>query len=569
MAKTATVNKPQATPNLINSNSSFKIAGRTFSFTPEEKICTALLAILILLVYTIRSKFLLIPFERDEGIYCYMGKLLLEGKVPYVDFYEIKFPGLFYFYAFIIKLFGDSVAGVHRGFIFVNIITLLCVYHTCKNLFTPIAGIIGATTFALVSLTPNLSGFTVQSEHGVALFIALGALFYSITKIKKSLVYYFLFGASLCMAVMIKQTAVFVALWGGLMLLIDFIFTKERNLKSFIKACLAFVGGAVLIVVIFFGIVYFKGGYKDMIYFTFEHTRQYSKSMPLEEGMKYFKYTRDAIVKDYSFFWIQGILSLLVLILPGINIKLKLFGITFGAACFLTIVPGYFFYGHYWIQLVPGLAIVSALTFFGITKLLENRLQSSKKYIKYAYLALFSILTFKHINANKSYYFHPNYTGILRAVYGNNPFPESMEIANYINQNAKPEDNIVLIGSEPQIYFYTKKKAPSRHAYFTAVVNSGEKPKIWQKEYIAGIEKVKPRYIVFFNHQFSLLVQPGADQYVFEWANKYIPANYKVVGYADMINEGYSTNYVWGEQQAATYKPQSPMYAIVFERKTP
>jgi hypothetical protein len=27
------------------------------------------------------------------------------------------------------------------------------------------------------------------------------------------------------------------------------------------------------------------------------------------------------------------------------------------------------------------------------------------------------------------------------------------------------------------------------------------------------------------------------------------------------------TNYVWGEQAAATYKPQAPMYAVVFERK--
>ena len=36
-------------------------------------------------------------------------------------------------------------------------------------------------------------------------------------------------------------------------------------------------------------------------------------------------------------------------------------------------------------------------------------------------------------------------------------FPEDIEIAKFINTNSQPEDNIILIGSEPQIYFTQKK----------------------------------------------------------------------------------------------------------------
>ena len=168
--------------------------------------------------------------------------------------------------------------------------------------------------------------------------------------------------------------------------------------------------------------------------------------------------------------------------------------------------------------------------------------------------------------ANKAYYFHPNYERILRTVYGNNPFPESMEIANYINSHSKPEDGLVLIGSEPQIYFYTNKKCPSRFAYFTALVNNVPEHKEWQREFVRDVEAAKPKYFVFFNHQFSLLVQPNTDKYVFEWSNKYIAENYKLVGLVDMV-DGYSTaNYVWNES-LNNFKPQGQSQIYVYERK--
>ena len=163
------------------------------------------------------------------------------------------------------------------------------------------------------------------------------------------------------------------------------------------------------------------------------------------------------------------------------------------------------------------------------------------------------------------YYFHPNYEFILRHVYGNNPFPEAKKIGDFINANSKPEDNIVLIGSEPQIYFYTKKKCPSRHAYFAAIVDNIPEHKVWQREFVADVEKVKPKYFIFFNHQISLFVQPNTDNYVFTWANKYIQDNYKLCGLVDMI-DGQRSTYILDES-AQRYQPKSQSYIMIFERK--
>lgn len=537
---------------------------KNYNFSTEEKISLGLLLLLILTVYIVRSNFLLIPFERDEGIYGYYGKLLLEGKIPYKDFYEQKFPGLFYFYGFMVSMFGDTVKGLHTGFMYLNILTIIIIFFTSRILFSPIAAILSASTFAFVSLTPNLSGFTVQAEHGVAFFISLGLLFYALYNSKQKWYYNFLMGISFGFAIMTKTSGLFLVLWGGIIIILDYLFTKDKTFKKIIIQTLIYSSGVFVVIGIFFLLIFLKGSFSDMIFWTYQIPKNYVSKVPFEEGVKYFGYTKDAILQNYKFFWYHSLLAVILCLLKTMPWKLKFFGITLLAFSFLTIVPGFYFYGHYWIQTIPGLSIVTGLTYYTITTLCTNYFKIKFEGLKYIYLFIFAIVIYSHTSALKSYYFKPNYERILRSVYGNNPFPESMEIGNWINANSKPEDNIVLLGSEPQIYFYTKKHSPSRHAYFAAIVDNVPQHKEWQREFVKGVENAKPKYLVYFNHPISLFVQPNTDKYVFEWANTYVTANYHLVGLVDMI-EGQHSNYLWREQ-IGNYKPVSQNVIYVYER---
>lgn len=535
-------------------------------FFPEEKLCLILLVSLIVLVIIIRTKFLMMPFERDEGAYSYYGKLFLEGKVPYKDFYEQKFPGIFYFYGLMIFLFGETVRGMHSGFIFINVATIILIYLTARKLFSPIAGIIAATTFAFVSLTPGLSGFTVQSEHGVALFTSIGLFFYALSYKSKASYYYFLMGIAFGCAFMVKTSGMFFVLWGGLMLCIDFLFLKEKRILQFFKTIAIYSGGVLLVIMVSLFIIYLKGSFKEMIFWAYTIPKQYVGKIPFSDGVKYFSFNLQAITNDHLFFWINALLAILLCLVRCIPVRIKLFGITLIFFSILPIVPGYYFYGHYWIQILPGLSILAGFTFYCFIAIIKNGFKIKSDALKYIYLSVFILLTLFHVAKMDSYYFKPNYEQILRAVYGNNPFPESMEIGKYINANAKPEDKIILMGSEPEIYFYTKKESPSRHAYFSAIVNNVPEHHQWQREFVSDVEKARPKYFIFFRHPISLFVQPNTDQYVFEWANKYINDNYNIVGIVDMI-EGQTSNYVWNEE-AKTYKPVSQNVIFILERKT-
>jgi hypothetical protein len=559
----------------LNKKNGTKTATRTeelkglkkfFNPTKEEKISYGILLGLIFLVVYLRSNFLNIPFERDEGAYGYYGKLLLEGKIPYKDFYEQKFPGIFYFYAFMVGIFGETVKGIHFGFTLLNIATFTLLFFASRRLFSPLAGVITAITYAIVSFTPTLSGFTIQGEHGVAFFVSLGIYFYSYAAKSTSWKYYFLMGLALGGAFMVKTSGMFLVLWGGIAVVIDFLFDgNKRTVKEFFRRTLIYSGGVFLVIGILFLIIALKGSFSEMIYWSYEIPKRYVGKIKWEDGKQYLEYTYKAITTDYKFFWIHSALALGVVLLKNISWRMKLVFIALIGFSTLTIFPGFYFYGHYWIQILPGLSILAGLTFYAINDLIKNRFGIKSANIGYIYVSIFIVATLLHLNKLKDYYFNPNYDRILRTVYGNNPFPETMRIADYINANSKPGDNIVSIGSEPEIYFYTKKHCPSRHAYFSALVDNVPEHKAWQREFVKDVEKAKPRYIIFYNHSISLMVQPDTDKYIWEWYDKYI-RDYNMIGCVDMVDGYMMATYVWKEN-LATYKPQGKNLIYIYERK--
>jgi 4-amino-4-deoxy-L-arabinose transferase-like glycosyltransferase len=59
------------------------------------------------------------PFDYDQGTFAYGGWAVLHGQRPYIDFWDIKPPNIFYTYAAAFALFGNSVRAI-RIFDYLN-----------------------------------------------------------------------------------------------------------------------------------------------------------------------------------------------------------------------------------------------------------------------------------------------------------------------------------------------------------------------------------------------------------------------------------------------------------------
>ena len=155
---------------------------------------------------------------------------------------------------------------------------------------------------------------------------------------------------------------------------------------------------------------------------------------------------------------------------------------------------------------------------------------------------------------------------VSRATYGLNPFPESVQIANYIKNNTTPNDKIAVLGSEPEILFYADRLSATGHIYMYGMMEDQPNAERMQIQMIREIEEAQPTYIVYVNVSFSWLIQQSSVTTLFNWGNCYITNFYDAVGFIDI---GPSmTSYFWDNQVEASYRPVNKYYITVFKRKS-
>ena len=158
--------------------------------------------------------------------------IVLDGKTPYLDFYETKPPGIFYCYAFITSLFGPTLEGSHLGFMVLNLLSVLFIFRSAALIFKERIGLVVATAFAFSSMNPYLSDFTTQSEHIVTLFVSSGLFVLLKGLQRESMPYYFFSGILFCAAMLVKQNGAFFALFGGLAVISHHLLGENRNWKK-------------------------------------------------------------------------------------------------------------------------------------------------------------------------------------------------------------------------------------------------------------------------------------------------------------------------------------------------
>jgi hypothetical protein len=523
------------------------------------------LGLVLLLIVFIRINFLEIPFERDEGSYAYSGKIILDGAKTYIDIGSQRLDGVFYAYAAIVALFGYSVKALHIAFIFINLATAVILFFMGRKIANHLTGFAAALFFALLSMTASASGFTVQSEHIVALFAA-GAFL--------SLFYYFdskkiwqliLSGVLFSLAFQVKQTSFFYGLLAGALIILQWLFTGRENIKRFVLHILIFISAVLIPIAIDLLLIYMNGAWSDFTLWFFDIRNQYTSLITFNDGLKYLEGSFNAIYKNYKFLWIIAFLGTATVFLTNLSLWKKISIAGLNIAGFLTIVPGYHYYGHYFLQWIPALSINGAIFIFSIQHILKNKMQLGIASTVVAFIIIL-LPVFANLSSLSKYYFNPNHTQILREVYGINPFPESKVIADKLNTLMKEEDKLAVFGTEIQMYVYTNKKSPSRFAGSGALLEFPvAQSEDWQKEFISDVEKAAPKYLVFFSHPISWMMNSKSKNLIFPWFDKFSAANYRLIGYADMF--GNTTNYVWEPELDMTKNPPTSQYKIfVFER---
>lgn len=526
----------------------------------EKWIC---LGLILLFVIIVRIRLLDVPLERDEGEYAYMGQMLLQGVPPYDAAYSMKFPGTALMYALNMSLFGQTIQGIHLGLLVFNCLTVLSVYFLCKRIVNDFAAIIASGAYAVLSLNVFVYGFAAHATHFVILPAVVGALFLldAVEKNKPHL--YFLSGSLFGLAFLMKQHGFFFIAFGIVYMIYHFLSSKsERFSKGNILNIAVFIFSALLPLLITGVWLYTAGVFDKFWFWTVRYAARYGEQIPLSLAYSMFRDNLSIVTDGFYLLWIISGLGFLVIIFHRKLKNIRTFIILFSFFSFLSICPGYYFRRHYFIMLLPAISISIGILINYLS--VKNIICLKSSHSRFAGLGLFLVVMSLGIVHQRAYFFRDSPLSISRNVYFSNPFPESLEIAKFIESGTDKTDRVAILGSEPQILFYSKRRSATGYIYTYPLMEQHDYSLQMQKEMIHEIESSNPKILLAVRIKWSWLNLPESNMLIFQWLGNFVKRNYHLVGVIDIISPE-RTVYKWNDD-AKMYTVQGQYYVLVYER---
>jgi len=532
---------------------------------PKSHIIYFIITLVFLVaVVVMRIHFLPLPLERDEGEYALVGQQILDGIPPFQESCNMKLPGIYVAYAVILRVFGQTSVGIHLGLIFVNVCCAALLFLLGKRLYGFRAGCMAAIAYSLMTLSSTVLGLSANAEHFVVLFCVSGLLLLLRSIDKKDNRVLFLSGILLGTGFLMKQHGAAFILCAVIVLCIDAIRSGFSDWKKQSLRFMLFGAGVVIPFAIVCLWLWRAGVFGQFWFWTFTYGQSYVSQVPLLQGLKGFNSTIADILLSTWPFWVLAAAGWIGLIRDKKLQTNRSFIVAFVIVSFVSICPGLFFRQHYFILLLPAIALLSGSGFVGLCNLLERRIQfSAVSVILFLCVSIGAAGVLYH--QERMLFKTASPAVVSHLIYGENPFPESCVIADSLRVWTKPGDKIAVIGSEPQILFYAHRHSASHFIYAYPLMEVHPFASTMQHDMEKEIETAAPQYLVYVNISVSWLPKPKSDMGIFDWYIRYRKENYTPLGVADIISPD-KTIYKW-KAAADSYEVQSQYWVGVYKRK--
>jgi len=501
--------------------------------------CTLALIVFGVII-AIRVRLLGIPLERDEGEYAYAGQLMLQGIPPYKLAYSMKFPGTCAAYALIMSIFGQTILGIHMGLLLTNAATTVLIFFVGRRLINATAGIAGAMSYAVLSVSPFVLGLAAHATHFVVVSVLGGTLLLLDESGRQRLGRLFASGLIFGLSVLMKQPAVFFVVFAAIYLVCNDV-QRRFTLKRILLRSLIFGGGVILPFGIAFLLLWRADVFGKFWFWAIDYAGQYGTLVPISKALEIFLHrVKEVIGAGWAIWVLAGIGAGVGLVDKSIRASTVLL---LGLLLFSTLAlcPGFYFRYHYFILVLPA---VSLLVGIAITKL-SDLLTGHMILVRFVPLVVLGTSLSLPILWEKKVFFGVSPVDACRMIYPDNPFAESVKIADYLREHTSRDDTIAVLGSEPEIYFYAQRHSATGYIYTYGLMEPQKYTRQMQEEMIHEIERAHPKYLVSVVMFYSWLWRPASDRLIFSWADEYTAQSYKAAGFVSMTSE--EADYFFGD----------------------
>jgi 4-amino-4-deoxy-L-arabinose transferase-like glycosyltransferase len=450
---------------------------------PLEAAFLFLLCALPVLLYI---PFMGAPFERDEGVYATIAQGLLDGQVPYRDLFDNKPPLVYGWYAFSFTLFGESVVAPRLIAALLLSATTFVIFSQARMIFPRGVAYGAAGAFAISTGLPFVA-LHANTEAYMIFPLVMSLVAFTAGVRDGRLGWFLLAGVFAGVAIMTKQ----VAMWNLLALAVLATFWTWRSLglqwRSVVPAALLLAGATAVAaaVALPFAIV---GALNDLYYANVSYNMLYVDALSYGErafnlawGVGYFLLVAGPLV--------AGAFIGLMIVLRRRLWPADYLIVLWAVASVIGVASGGRFFPHYFLHLVPALAVLTAVAVYNTARNWRQLRLTSPV------VALILVLVVISVGANAVLYVAPIpvQQRVAETVYEQRIWEEqSRSLAAYIQERTSPDDTIFNFGRESQLYFYSDRRPAVRYFYEWA---------FWYNEKtfaetIEALREARPAYII-------------------------------------------------------------------------
>jgi hypothetical protein len=490
---------------------------------------------------------------------------MLQGIPPYQLAYNMKFPGTYAAYAVIMRLFTETPAGIHFGVLLMTTATALMLFWLGKKILDETAGIVAATAYAVLAASPSMLGLAGHATQFVAFFATAGMC--AMWKARRSenwpaaLGMGILFGT----AVLMKQQAVAIGAWAGISFAVTCLRKTAVPLQKRFLVVTACAAGMFLPFALCCLILWHAGVFGNFWFWTVDYAEKYASIVPVGQAPRIFWENFSWVTHRDFPLWLVAAAGLVLACFDGRLQKNRAWLLGFTAASALGVCLDFYFRSHYFLLALPALTLLAGCAVSGTRRLWDKKNGDSKA--GNWPVLIYALIVASVVFANHDIWFVQTPPQISRTIYQADPFPEAEVVAGYISANSRPDARVAVIGSEPEIYFLSRRHSATSYIYTYGLLEPQRFAHQMQEEMIGQIEAASPQFVVFVSDEMSwgqYVNDPDLDKTIFNWWDQY-RTNYTLVGIADVLSPT-NTIYAFGTNQIARYPESHGIALKVFRR---
>ena len=461
-------------------------------WTPLKEL--VVLILILAAAMAARWPFRHVVLVRDEGEYVYLAQQILQGATPYLDVYNQKTPFVFYLMSFFQLLVGRDLVALHMATAVYGLLSTVVLYLFTRRLFGQIAAIGAALAFNVMTFDQCGVAHSASTEFFMLLWITVAIDLWYRGSTSGRWWLTLLSGMAAGMAYQTKQTGMAVIAF----LVIERVWARIRSgppdcWSKTVKDIALSTGGFIVVlcaVMLFFAS---RGALAQYIECTWTNNWQYVGRRQEGPG-RIFKLAWIAIMIVARWdvgLWLWGSIGLIVHACKrgsgrgnGLWILLALFA----AAALAAGSP----FVHYYEPLIVPLAIGTGITLSILctrlacaTRLSATLLYAMLLLIPWIWPAIHWI-SYPLMTASE-------WTSLNKVLPHMGIAPR---IGKYMAEQTTPDESFLVIGSEPEIYYYANRRACTRLVFTFPVIGPYSYSPRLQEEFRRDFDNRNHRYVV-------------------------------------------------------------------------